>query len=525
MSRILRTAGRAAVVVAVVLVGTLFVSAQAQAYTARGERCTIVGTKHADVLVGTNRRDVICGRGGNDVIRARGGNDVVDAGPGRDRVDGGTGADQLRGRSGDDTILGGAGRDHLYGDAGNDDLDGGPGADVLTGGPGTNWCGNDPADAGSQCKHDTAAPVIVSAQVLPTTVDVGSGPEDVLVRAHITDDTGVAWVLGGLGIDIHVDELRLVSGTVRDGWWQAQAHLDQWTAPGTFALSISVNDWVGHNTFRNPLGTLRVTNSHPDLTPPAVVQLLSPAAGATVDVRTAARTLTISARVTDADSGVTYVGVGASYRGSDGYWSGGTTMEEAALTRGTAADGVWTGSVTIPRGSIGGTWNITVATVDRAGRQLTYLGPDAYADETTDGRVSPNAALPGGAGAITVLGTSDTHAPQLVSASVDPTQVDTLNGPVSVHVSLHVTDVEGVTEVQASLLNAENLGAPGGSLVLASGTARDGIWTGDVVLPAGTPPDTYRLGAMLVDLTHLTFYGPGYIPIPGAPQVVVVPSP
>ncbi|HWJ81682.1 MAG TPA: Ig-like domain-containing protein [Nocardioides sp.] len=108
-SRLSRTAVPLLAAWAFVLAGSVVAvaapsAASATPAAARATDCTIVGTRHPDVLVGTAGDDVICGRGGGDTIRARGGDDLVRAGRGDDEVLGGKGDDVLRGGRGDDNM-------------------------------------------------------------------------------------------------------------------------------------------------------------------------------------------------------------------------------------------------------------------------------------------------------------------------------------------------------------------------------------------------------------------------------------
>jgi Ca2+-binding RTX toxin-like protein len=87
-------------------------------------RCTITGTRRADVLEGTPGPDVICAFGGNDVIRGRGGDDVIYAGSGKDGIAPG---------GGKDTVSAGPGRDRISArDGKRDRIDGGRGRDRAT---------------------------------------------------------------------------------------------------------------------------------------------------------------------------------------------------------------------------------------------------------------------------------------------------------------------------------------------------------------------------------------------------------
>jgi Ca2+-binding RTX toxin-like protein len=82
--------------------------------------CTITGTAGDDVLVGTAGADVICGLGGNDIIDGDGGDDLLYGGDGDDVLFGGAGRDELHGGPGDDELVGGLGSDVMHGDGGGD---------------------------------------------------------------------------------------------------------------------------------------------------------------------------------------------------------------------------------------------------------------------------------------------------------------------------------------------------------------------------------------------------------------------
>jgi uncharacterized delta-60 repeat protein len=66
----------------------------------KGQRATIVGTRHGEKLVGTPHRDVIAALAGNDRVLGRGGNDLICGGRGDDQLTGGKGRDLLNGGAG-----------------------------------------------------------------------------------------------------------------------------------------------------------------------------------------------------------------------------------------------------------------------------------------------------------------------------------------------------------------------------------------------------------------------------------------
>ena len=75
-----------------------------------------------------------------------------------------------------------------------------------------------------------------------------------------------------------------------------------------------------------------------DVTAPTIVSVT-----ATPSTVTPGQTFTVSARVTDT-TGVTYVGLQSDLNGTQATWCGYT----AALTSGTATDGIWTVTCTVP---------------------------------------------------------------------------------------------------------------------------------------------------------------------------------
>lgn len=563
----------AALPVAALLVAVAPSSAQAATYTSSGVRCTKVGTGGADRLTGTSARDVLCGLGGDDVLYGLGGDDVLDGGPGTDTVRGGTGNDAVLGGSGNDAVNGDGGTDKVYGGTGsdrvyggdgadllygqdggdslsggygadkeyggigddrllggpdgdvlagqdgNDDLSGEGGSDALDGGTGTNWCTVGAADSQTRCVYDATAPKIGSSTVSPNPVDVTNQSVLVTVRSHIVDDTGIARVQFTWGSP------TLVSGTVRDGVWQSRAYIPRYAAPGDYTLMVDATDRVGRHVYREVQGALTVNDANPDLAMPVVT-------GATlsrtsVDVRTASATIGVTARITDDASGV---------RGSSSYFCvhyprgdgsyGQLVCNPLTLSSGTTRSGYWKASATIPKGSLGGDWNVSLWVTDpvHEGSANYFWGPDVYrhyADECPSCEDPNFFELP--SGRFSVLGTSDNTPASLVGLRTDRTSVDTLPSDQVVHVDAHATDAagEGVTAVGGYLApeGGESEGTPGFSPVEGSrisGTVVNGVWRLTLTLPQGTPPGRYCVAQVWVeDKGHWRSYAPASSPFAG----------
>lgn len=571
--------------------------ASAAGYTANGVRCTKVGTAGNDVLTGTSSRDVICGRGGNDTIRSRGGNDLVDGGTGRDRLEGGSGNDTLLGGSGRDTMVGSTGRDYLrggtygdrlyggdgadrlnggdstdvvsggdaadvanggpggdtvsggggeddlYGGDGNDDLDGGSGADDLDGNDGTNWCTLSAADVERRCVYDEKAPTSYEMDLTPSTVDVTTTSRTVRIRVHVRDDTGVRSVqLGaqdpygeaavGLGL------ADLVSGTVRDGWWEGTGTARVWSPPGILDVDVSMIDRVGRQGHRSYPEELRVVDRDPDLEMPTVVTSSArPSTGAwPLDVRSTTRTVTVRAHLTDDRSGLGTTHACLSHPS----WTNDTLSyirtlgcEGLELTSGTRTDGWWEATLPVPRGSLSGDWNYSIHTEDRAHGATEYWeGPDAYAYHCGDGSCTDGVfhPLPGGRGRFAVLGISDPDRATLEEVRIGPDPVDTLPGPVTVTVSAHLTetDRDGVRTLGMAVNAVDQTAAappdfaPVYAYAPSSGTRTDGWWRLKVTLPQGTPVGEYALQLWVEEAGHWTSYVSPSSPHAGSPDQIVI---
>lgn len=573
-----RRALLAPAVATLLLAGLVGIPGPAAAFTSTGARCTVVGTPGPDVLRGTPGRDVICGRGGDDVIRAGGGPDLVDAGAGDDRVRAGGGADEVVGGDGGDRVLGGGGRDDLDGGGGRDtlsggrdddlldggdrgdDLNGGGGDDELTsgdgvddvdGGPGDNLCIVDAEDESVRCRYDEQPPVLARTEVVPGAVDVTHADAEVVVRVHATDDTGVTIVQAYLTdrknrVALSVDGLEPVAGTDRDGWWQGTVVVPRHTAPGPLYAEVSVTDRHGRSAARDEdPPVLHVDDADPDTEVPGVtLERLTPAA---VDVRAAARDLTVRVRVTDAKAGLERLSICLDRPGTPTRYNPHPLFEPVDCEErprrlsGGARDGVWQATLTVPHRSVGATYNVSVRVEDRASNRGTWYGPDAH-QQYVKGRwcCTRTFPLPDDAGRVEVTGAVADATPAWVEAVIaSRTELDTLEEDdvtrVRVFARDEVGEGEGVRAVSAVLLADTDLAAAPQfaptDLQLVDGTVSDGWWEGDVVAPRGTPPGTYHLLVGVSDRAHAASYtdptapgadGVSYQPLEGVPVITVV---
>lgn len=458
-----------------------------------GGNDTLQGGVGTDRLSGGPGGDRLNGQDGDDVLSGGDGNDVVDGDGGRDRADGGTGADTVAGGDGDDNLLGGGGQDDLLGEGGNDDLDGGTEPDDLDGGDGTNWCIVGAGDTQKACKYDRTPAQAVAVEVAPGSIDVTDADVPLVLRARVLDDTGIDNVIvEQVGGASQVYRAHRVSGTVRDGWWEMSTVVPRYAAPGRFDVRVQMYDRVGRSSSNLFDDAITVVNRDPDSAGPVASELtVSPA---TVDARTADRTVRVDVRITDDKSGLKSADVIFHWRDESGYF-GLPLLWSGFLTRvsGTDRDGRYTATIDVPKGTLGGTWSAEVRTWDTVSNHHTWSGELLYASHAkywSPGWTSPTESRIAG-GTLEVIGAAtDIDKPVIHSMQVSQPEVDTLPTAATVTIDVHATDVGGgVTGVQIDFAGPGVFLPTSGFLI--SGTPNDGWWRVQLTLPQGSPPGAY----------------------------------
>ena len=84
---------------------------------------------------------------------------------------------------------------------------------------------------------------------------------------------------------------------------------------------------------------------------------------------------------------------------------------------GTARDGAWTATLTIPKGSVGATYNLEVYAEDQVSNRASWIGPDVY-QQWVAGRwcCTPHYPFPDDAGRVEVTGTVADRTPAWIDA-------------------------------------------------------------------------------------------------------------
>ncbi len=403
---------------------------------AAGGACTEVGTAGADRLVGGAGNDVLCGLGGNDTLLGGGGADTLLGGGGRDTLSGGGGGDSLVGGTGADLLQGGTGTDTVSyadhstpvtadldgladdGSAGERDqiqtvenLSGGSGSDTLTGSGGSN------ALVGGGGADDLT----------------GGGGGDSLVGSGGDDELS-----GGTGADT-------LSGGPLDDLLVGGEGVDQ--LDGGSGVNVCEPD---------PAEPIEASCRYDDSGPEVVSLTTNQETYAPGD------RFVISMHLRDP--------VGVNLAGAY-YMVGGVQNDFCdqfmRLATGTAKDGVWKMSCTLPAKVRNGAYEATPYARDAMNNHTNVNGGDL-----SDVRARFDI----------VGGSDDSVGPQFNSIELDR---ESYVPGETVTVTMHVTDPSGVEWVQAGF-SVGGHGAEGcsGTLQLVSGDVFDGVWSANCEAPA-----------------------------------------
>ena len=225
---------------------------------------------------------------------------------------------------------------------------------------------------------DVTPPVLAGLSFTPATVDVTTGTKTVLASAHVIDagGSGTAQIAvvatAPQGAFANCTAGSLTSGTAADGIWNCAITIPKGAQPGDWGILVLVSDaaqnvstYTATELAAASLPTKFAVVSNWDQTPPVIASLS--VAPSTVDVSSTAKTVTVSAHLTDNLSGVARFDFAATS-------PNGTTVGCSAVApaSGTDVDGTWTCTVTVAAQADPGAWNITVKATDRAFFSQTY---------------------------------------------------------------------------------------------------------------------------------------------------------
>ena len=186
----------------------------------------------------------------------------------------------------------------------------------------------------SLAQSDTTPPVLVDFDFNPKSVDTSSGPVDVMVTAHITDDVAGTWFarIEFSGPQSAYCVATAHTGTLLDGTWSCLIQLGQGSQPGTWLASVRLEDYVhnGRSYSASELATLgfptELVNGQAPTPTPTPTPTPPPAVGGVVEIQASGPGMTVDVGASSSDSSVpdylALAGVGALVAGglTTGAW-------------------------------------------------------------------------------------------------------------------------------------------------------------------------------------------------------------
>ena len=356
---------------------------------------------------------------------------------------------------------------------------------------------------------DVRAPVLRHLAFGPTKIDTSNGPAMIKFRANITDDLsghGVdppslrgegetqvifanpAGQLPHLGLNVFFRDSDRIAGDRLDGIYRSYGVVPANSPPGIWRLSsITMSDAVGNRVSID--GAVLAQAGFPttfeqvgagDAEAPEVTALsVTPDR---IDTSQGPAEVRVSARVVDQGSGVASVNAGFNNRNTN---TGGFLQ----LVSGDSHDGVYEGTVTIPRYAHQGWWAAGVQVLDGA-RNINGFGANF-----------PSTGF-------TQTGPGDENPPTVVSVAVSPPSIDTSAGAATVTATVHVVDdlsglttTEGFAEpwmsYQLFFLSPSHQMVEGW-LRFVSGTERDALYEATITVPRYSEQGIWRLNQISV---------------------------
>ena len=246
---------------------------------------------------------------------------------------------------------------------------------------------------------DDTPPQLTDFSFTPTSIDTSASDQEITVTAHITDDlsgnSGARGVYSfvsftgpsgqGYSEAIFTDAQR-VSGTPTDGIYESQMTVPQWSAQGTWKVSnlrlideagnhqsLSASDLAGQGF---PT-TFQQTGAGDD-TPPQLTDFsFTPTS---IDTSASDQEITVTAHITDdlsGNSGARGVYSFVRFSSPSEQQYGNATFIDGTRISGTALDGVYQDSFTLPQFSQCGTWKVSLLRlIDEAGNHQSLSASD-----------------------------------------------------------------------------------------------------------------------------------------------------
>ncbi len=351
---------------------------------------------------------------------------------------------------------------------------------------------------------DADSPVLQSVRITPNFINVSQSSKSVTVTIEASDDAnGILKgyvdlvTTSGSSVDTYYfSSADRIDGDANYGTYEVSFQIDNSNGYGIWSVEIQLEEDVsGATVYYGPDDTsfpnpgeqfLTVADADEPGDAPLVEEFaLSPAA---VDVTSAAQNVIATLRITDATGG---------FANGEMFLAGPSgqaivfPFDSAQRTSGDEYDGMYDVTITLPLYAQPGDWSLNVAVQDFDNNRRSYPN-------------DPPHSLPGG-NTITVTNTGaiDASSPVVTSFQVSSNQVDATAAPVTVTVTLTVTDSPaGLKEGQFFLYNASGGFFSGVPLTFINRTGGDtfsGDYQFDFTIPMGAAPGVWTVRSFLRD--------------------------
>jgi hypothetical protein len=366
---------------------------------------------------------------------------------------------------------------------------------------------------------DTSPPVLQALRISPSPVNVWSGPQTVTFTLEASDDNlGIS--NGELRIirpsnttfaTLSFDSNQRMSGDGLFGTYEVAVEIPETEEWGDWRVEVDLIEEATANTrsygpandpFPNPGEEIfAVSDGTTGDHQAPLVQSISTAPG-TVDVTTAAATLSVTVHITDDHSGF-FEGSISVYTPA-GAWTGSTYFTDGNRISGDAFDGVYEIEIAVPLYGPPGTWKTGCYLRDNAGNEREYPYNISF-PTPGDGEFT-----------VTNTGLADTTAPVLNSIDITPATVDVSASAATITVTVSITDdLSGFRDRYLFFYEPGDIYS--GYVFAAiddshriSGDELNGIYQVQVPIPQGSTAGPWQIRVFLRDKTGGTqFYGPG----------------
>jgi len=351
----------------------------------------------------------------------------------------------------------------------------------------------------TSCVPDYSPPTITAFGFSPKKVNVKKGSKSLSVTARATDTQGVASMTAifaspkkGKKQSFAAATLKRTGGSSTNGTFTGKAKVNRWVIPGAWKVSsVIANDTKGAAAFLdyNGLGAKKWSRdlkvvSTPDLKAPRLTSFtLAPTK---VSTTSKAATVRVTAKAKDKQSGVMLISATLTKAGQKN-----TVTASLKRTKGSANNGTFSGTVTIPRWVGNAKWAASAQVTDAVGNTKSYTNAQLKKKKWKR--------------AVTVKSGVDSVAPTVAAFSFSPRAIDSGNGPASVNATATLKDAaSGVASASITWTGPSGYQKLTANLSRVSGSPASGTWKGKATTPCYAEAGVWKASATVTDVAGNT---------------------